>query len=83
MTLINCEISLKLTWSSTCVITDSPSEGKFATQNFDVPIVTLTSQGNSKLLQQLKSGFKGYLRYKTITSENVPSKARTKNFFIS
>ena len=26
--------------------------------------------------------FKGYLRYKTITSENVPSKAQVKNFFI-
>ena len=83
MTLINWEISLKLTWSSTCVITDSPSEWKFATQNFDVPIVTLSSQGNSKLLQQLKSGFKGYLYYKMITSQNVPSTAQIKNFFIS
>ena len=27
--------------------------------------------------------FKGYLRYKTTTSQNVPSKAQTKNFFIS
>ena len=27
--------------------------------------------------------FKGYLRYKTITSQNVPSKAQIKNFFIS
>ena len=26
---------------------------------------------------------KGYLRYKTITSQNVPSKAQIKNFFIS
>ena len=34
MTLINCETSLNLTWSSTCVITDSTGKGKFATQNF-------------------------------------------------
>ena len=27
--------------------------------------------------------FKGYLRYKTITSQNVSSKAQIKNFFIS
>ena len=27
--------------------------------------------------------FKGYLRYQTITSQNVPSEAQTKNFFIS
>ena len=26
---------------------------------------------------------KGYLRYKTITSQNVPSKAQIMNFFIS
>ena len=26
---------------------------------------------------------KGYLRYKTITSQNVPSKTQIKNFFIS
>ena len=27
--------------------------------------------------------FKGYLRYKTITSRIVPSEAKIKNFFIS
>ena len=27
--------------------------------------------------------FKGYLRYKTITSQNVSSEAQVKNFFIS
>ena len=26
---------------------------------------------------------KGYLRYKTIASQNVPSKAQIKNFFVS
>ena len=26
--------------------------------------------------------FKGYLHYKTITSQNVPSEAQIKNFFI-
>ena len=26
--------------------------------------------------------FKGYLRYKMITSQNVPSEAQIKNFFI-
>ena len=30
MPLINCETSLNLTWSSTCVITSSSGEGKFA-----------------------------------------------------
>ena len=48
--LINCEVNLILTWSSTCVITNSTGAGKFK--------ITDTTQDNSKLLQQLKSGFK-------------------------
>ena len=32
---------------------------------------------------EAKSYLKGYLHYKTITSQNVPSKAQIKNFFIS
>ena len=60
MPFINCEVSLILTWSSTCVITNSIDEGKFkitATKLY-VPVVTLSTQDNVKLLQQLKSGFK-------------------------
>ena len=53
MPLINCEVSLILTWSSTCVITNSTGEGKLY-----VPVVTLSTQDNATLLQQLKSGFK-------------------------
>ena len=39
----------------------------------------------SDLLQQLElpAELKGYLRYKTITSQNVLSKAQIKNFFVS
>ena len=60
MSLINCEVSLILTWSSTCVITNSTGEGAFEITNTKlyVPVVTLSTQDNSKLLQQLKSGFK-------------------------
>ena len=60
MPLINCEVSLILTWSRDCVITNSEGEGKFAITEtkFYVPLVTLSTQDNAKLLQQLKSGFK-------------------------
>ena len=60
MLLINCEVNLYLTWSSTCVITNSTGSGTFETTdtNLYVPVVTLSTQDNSKLLQQLKSGFK-------------------------
>ena len=60
MLLINCEVNLILTWSSTCVITNSTGAGTIEIRNrtFYVPVVTLSTQDNSKLLQQLKSGFK-------------------------
>ena len=60
MPLINCEVNLILTWSKDCVITNSEGEGKFkiTETKLYVPVVTLSTQDNAKLLQQLKSGFK-------------------------
>ena len=60
MPLINCEANLILTWSKECVITTSTGEGKFAITHTKlyVAVVTLSTQDNAKLLQQLKSGFK-------------------------
>ena len=60
MLLINCEIYLILTWSKDCVITNSEGEAKFAINETKlyVLVVTLSTQDNAKLLQQLKSGFK-------------------------
>ena len=67
MPLNNCEVNLILTWSSTCVITNSTSVGRFAITDtkFYVPVVTLSTKDNAKLLQQLKSGFKksGYTTF--------------------
>ena len=53
MLLINCEVNLILTWSKDCVITNSEGEGKFkvAETKLYVPVVTLTTQDNAKLLQ--------------------------------
>ena len=60
MSLINCEVNLELTWSKDCVITNSTGEGKFKITDTKlyVPVVTLSTQDNAKLLQQLKSDFK-------------------------
>ena len=54
MPLINCEVNLILTWSSTCVITNSTGTGTFEITDtkFYVPVVTLSTQENTKLLQQ-------------------------------
>ena len=60
MPLINYEVNLILTWSSTCVITNSTGPGTFEITDTKlyVPVVTLSTQEYTKLLQQLKSGFK-------------------------
>ena len=53
MLLINCEVNLILTGSRDCVITNSTGAGKFAITETKlyVPVVTLSTQGNAKLLQ--------------------------------
>ena len=60
MPLINCEVNLILTWSKDCVITNSTREWKCAITEIKlyVPVVTLSTQDNAKLLKQLKTGFK-------------------------
>ena len=58
--LINCEVNIILTWSSTCLISNSTGAGTFQITDtkLHVPVVTLSTQDKSKLLQQLESGFK-------------------------
>ena len=58
--LINFEVNMILTWSSTCVINNSTGAGTFGIKdkNLYVPVVTLSTQENAKLLEQLKSCFK-------------------------
>ena len=71
MLFINCETNLILTWSSTCAITNSPGAGRFAITDtkFYVPVITLSTQDNSKLLQQLKSGFKRVINWNKYSSK--------------
>ena len=71
MTMINCEVNLILTWSSTCVITNSTGAGTFAITNMKlyVPVVTLLTQDNSKLFQQLKSGCKRTINWNKYLSK--------------
>ena len=63
MALINCEVELILTWSADCVIistnvaNQNPAFSITETHLY-VPVVTLSTQDNLKLLPQLKSGFK-------------------------
>ena len=62
MPLIDCEIDLILTWSPNCVISNVTAnrDKTFAITviKLYVPVVTLSTKDNAKLVQQLKSGFK-------------------------
>ena len=74
MPLINCEINLILTWSANCVIVSNNAANQNATfavtdTKLYVPVVTLSTQDNSKLLQQLKSGFKRVLNWNKYLSK--------------
>ena len=71
VSLINCEVNLILTWSSTCVITNSKDAGRFEITDTKlcVPVVTLSTQDNSKLLQQLKSGIKRVISWNKYLSK--------------
>ena len=63
MPLINTEVKLMLTWSANCVVTAAAGATNFAITETKlyVPVVTLASGDNGKLLQQLKSGFKRFV----------------------
>ena len=61
MPLINCEISVDfLTWSKKCVISSAVgiTEFKITDTKRNVPVVTLSTEDNVKLLKQLESEFK-------------------------
>ena len=74
MPLINCEVSLILTWSSTCVLIATNIPNQIATfaitdAKLYVPVVTLSTQENTKFLQQLKLGFKRVINWNKYLSK--------------
>ena len=74
MPLINCEVNLILTWSSACVLisTNIPNQAAIFeitdTKRY-VPVMTLSTQENTKFLQQLKSGFKRVINWNKYLSK--------------
>ena len=74
MPLINCEVNLILTWSSTCALISTNIPNQNATfaitdTKLYVPVVTLSTQENTKFLQQLKSGFKRVINWNKFLSK--------------
>ena len=68
MPLINCEVSLFLTWSSTCVITNSTGEGKFAITDTNLYVRAVTYQ--LKIMQNCFSNWSLVLE-EQLTGANI------------
>ena len=87
MTLTNCEVNLIFTWSANCVIvyTDAANEIPTFTiteTNLHVPVVTLLTQDNVKLLPQLKSGFKRTINWNKYLPELLAQNSNLKEVFM-
>ena len=88
--LINCEITLILSWYEKCVLVskalrnapdpqpnppiaaiESPTDAKFEITDCKlyVPVVTLSAENDSKLLEQLKSGFRRSIKWNKYMSQ--------------
>ena len=72
--MINCEVKLILNSSKDCAITNSTGAGKFTItdKKLYVPVVTLSTQDDAKLLQQLKSDFKRKINWNKYQSSTKP-----------
>ena len=95
MPLINCEVSLILTWSENCVLidittqtvrnakpnADPPVEAreridaptnttfKITDTKLYLPVITLSTENDKKLLEQLRTGFKRTIKWNKYRSE--------------
>ena len=81
MPLIDCEVNFILIWSST----NSTVAGRFAITDTKlyVQVITLSTQDNSKLLQQLKSGFKRVINWnKYLSKPELLAQNPNLNYFV-
>ena len=73
MPLFNCDTNLNLNCSKNCVIVvnnaDQDTTFSITDTKFYISVVTLSTQDNAKLLEQLKSGFKRTINWKKYQSK--------------
>ena len=97
--LINCEVELILTWSKSCVLADMTTKGaegdspaivvpvvltfEITDTKLYVPVVTLSKENDTKLLEQLKSGFKRTIKWNKYRSQmTIQPKNNNLNYLI-
>ena len=94
MPLINCEVSLTLTWSKNCIFTDmttreveednsainAPTGATFTITDAKlyIPVVPLSAGDDHKLLQQLKAELKRTIKWSKYRSE-MTNQAKNNN----
>ena len=91
MPLINCEVSLTLTWSENCVLTNTKTQTATAAQGdnparerTDAPtsatfkitdtklyvlVITLSTENDKTVLEQIRTGFKRTIKWSKYRSE--------------
>ena len=75
MPLINCKIHLELNWSKDCIMsTIADTKFKITNTNLYVPIVSLSSKDNAKLVKLLEEGFN-----RSVYWNEYQTKIKTKN----
>ena len=98
MSLINCKINLDLNWSENCIIiaTNKAAQAtvfSITDEELYVPVVTLSTQDNAKLLEQSKRinkyldfliapGFQGAIRVFALPFENGTQRNSNKRYFL-
>ena len=75
ITLINCKIELSLKWYERCILSSAGTAANFKITDAKlyVPIITLKTKDNTKLLKLLSEGFKRPIywnEYKVIPNKN-------------
>ena len=78
MQLMNCKISLILTWSKNCFLIAGTALNKesifvITDKKFYVPLVISSTEDNLKLLKQLESGFKRVINWNKYQSKLTES----------
>ena len=104
MPLINCEVSMTLTWSWNCVLTDitkqavrtapggnpartainAPTNATFQITDTKLylPVVTLSTENDKKLLEQLRTGFKRTIKWSKYRSKMTDQTKNNLNYLI-
>ena len=82
MPLINCKIHLELNWCKDCVMSSvvGVTEFKITNTKLHVPIVTLSSKYNAKLVKLLEEGFKSPVYWNEYQTKIESKKLDDDNF---